>query len=332
MASLAPTFGVPRVQLSSSVPDTTLDDLNAFVDLDISALAWTKIRKNSPKKKLAGTYFVKIVEMGYDEDNNGFTFGKSTPTVAGQLIGSGEGLLCRIDNGDFDTNMGDCAFIGIFIAKGAGDYRLANLGYMDPDNDFSYMVTGEPLLDALSMTATELDGNTPLDYAGNRTPVAIEYSKRFRTVGGVKINHRMESTKVDQDDACAYDVPVARSADLEFAVLSNNLEDLAQLSAGDYVKYTDSNTDIVELGDSEIQAILSQLKGNKAVKVIYPPNKKGSQVTKVFAGATDVSNAEWVENYQKLEQFRLDQKLIGAPVDDCLGSIGGGVAYVRQAA
>ena len=49
-------------------------------------------------------------------------------------------------------------------------------------------------------------------------------------------------------------------------------------------------------------------------------------------GNVDVSNAEWVEDYKKLEQFKLDQKLVGAPIDDLIGSVGTGISYVRYAA
>ena len=333
MGSLAPTFGVPRVQLSTFDRATSLDDLNSFSDVNVSVITPTVIKKNSPKVPLAGDYKVKVVEVGYDVTNLGFTFGKATANESSaHTVTAGQGILVNIANDDFATYMGKSIAIGIFLQKGVGDYRLASLGYMDADNDFAYCLTGEAMLDAFNASDTILDSNTAGETGGSRKPCGVAYGKRFRTVGGVRIRHRMESTKVDQDDAPAYDVPVARAADIEFSVLSNNLDDLMQLSAGDYTKFTDLDSSVVEQGDSEIQAIVSQLTGNKALKVLYPPNKLGRQVTKLFMGNVDVSNAEWVEDYKKLEQFKLDQKLVGAPIDDLIGSVGTGISYVRYAA
>ena len=49
MGSLAPTFGVPRVQLSTFDRATSLDDLNSFSDVNVSVITPTVIKKNSPK-------------------------------------------------------------------------------------------------------------------------------------------------------------------------------------------------------------------------------------------------------------------------------------------
>ena len=332
MPSLAPTLGVPKVQLSTVDSTTTVGSL-AAATIAYSVLAPTKFRHASSKIPLNGTYKVTIALVGYDIVNRGFTIAISSPQSVGQVVPLGSGILIRIAQ-PFATsaagaNMENAIAVAIFLSKGSGNPRLANFGYIDPDNDFSYLAMYEPLLAAPNDTQATLGAATVTDTFGSRDPKAVVYSNPFRTVGGVRKTHRQEAVRVDQDDAPAYDSPVARAVDLEFSVLSNSLLDLAQLSGGDYQTYLDTNGDTVELADTEIQAITSQLTGNKAIKVLYAPDKLGHQATELFMGNVDVSNAEFVENYQKTEQFRLDQKLVGAPIDGLTGAVGSGISYNR---
>ena len=329
MPSKAPTFGVPVMYFGLVDEPTAIGSL-AATTIAYSVITPSKYRKSSVKKKLSGTYNITLALLGYDIVNKGFTIGISSPASANQVVTSGQGVLCRITSANFATNMANAIAVAVFVKKGNGNPRMANFSYIDPDTDWSFLVTHEPLAAAVSETQTVLGAATPTDQTGSRVAKGVLYTKKGPTTGGVRFIHRQEQVNVSPDDSTDYTAPTARATDVEFSLMSNAIVDLADIMNGDSVTYTDTNGDTVEQGDNmDIQSIISQLTGNFAIKALQPPDKRGNQVTRLLMGNLITSSSEFTEDYQKSQQFRLDMRLNAASIDELTGAVGTGVLHSR---
>jgi hypothetical protein len=315
-------YGVPTVQVSTPDPVNSLATM-AAVTFAVTSVPAGKILRGSSRTPLpAGTYKVWATLMGYDPQG-GYAMTASTATMTTAVTNtSGNGLLCRIAATNFGaTNIITAVSVALWIQVGSANPQLCDFAYVNPSLDFSFLIQYLPSSQAPYTTASVLTGAAADPLLGSiRTPQASLLGTAYETTGGVQFNHQREGFTASPDNSRNFPVTTSRGTDVSFRILNPLLQDSEQVQGGDYLSYTDTDTNstVIEQGASDLFTTLANMRGNGAILVTYPANNAGRVLRKLVLGCQTVNNDTFTETFQKDAQTELQFTLSSACYDKLL--------------
>jgi hypothetical protein len=321
-------FGVPTVQFGLTDTATTLPSLQTSV-ITAAETAWTRRRKNTSFKNLSGDYKVGVALMGYDDENGGYAIAEMSDLSSTITVAAGEGIL--IELATLPAGMVSAVAASIWLQKGTALPQLAGYAYVDDTgNPFSYMLRKEPSLAAPRVAeATLISAAATTDLLKYRTPKGSAWTSKVETTGGIQFPRSKQTAEYQPDSTLDTRIPLGSNTSLRFSIYSTGLDDLADNVGGDFVEYTATGGDTVQLLDSDPHIIASTLDGNRAIKCLMPADNNGKAITRLFIGNTIInvsdSNEEWVKD----RIYRLDVECAPLAFDDLLKTCDTGIYYVR---
>lgn len=329
MPSQQPVFGVPTVFVSED--DTTQLTTMAAVTTAASAVTPSKYTNTQGGKKLSGSYKIAVAPFGRDIVNFGYTFGIPTAFQGMAVsITSGQGLLIRIATGAKPGFMSKTIAMAVFLQKGSADPWLAGYAFIDNSADFAYLQMTEPGADVPTFTTTQLSAGTVVSPSGSRDPYGVTYRKITPTTGGVRFTHRRQKVQVSPDQTLDYEAPTAAATDISFRAYRQGIEDVTYSIGGNFTSFTDTNSDLVELGESDLYTTAAAVEGNRAIKIVMPRQPGGLQQQRLYIGNLTVNSADVTEEYLKTAQAALDFNFTAASYDDLLVPFNTGLFYTRR--
>ena len=310
----APSFGVSKFQFGLIDKASTAPALNASTVV-LSPIAPTVFRKYTSRPLIpAGDYNVYVAYVGYDPAG-GYAIARSSATPGSPVtLNSGEYIGVRIATqpSGFAKALG----AAVLIQDASEDPKIVDVAYVPMTGAFSWMLTSMGSPGANRISVAELTSINAGEISGSsRTPYGVEWSKILKTTGGMRFRHPVESTEVDPDDGSKYSIPVARKTNVEFSQLTSALADLGQATGGEYVKFTDAGSNVIEQYSGDINDIVSALSGNTAMKVLRPVQAGGRIYYRLMFGNLGSNNSDVVEDEQKLKASQIDWVLEGANID-----------------
>lgn len=329
MSSIAPTFGVPGVAFSYIDTVTTPSLSAATIAYSIVTPNANTYRKNSTMPKLSGTYKVIVALMGLDDVNRGYGIAESSALSATQTVAAGQGILVNIAT--LPANMAGAVVATIWLQKGSADPKMAAFGFIDPGTQFSCLLMNEPWATAPSApTAVLIDDAQTNRLLLNRTPKNATYGDYLETTRGVSFNKKTTKIQVAPDSGADYTVTTVRSTDLAFAVMSNDLGSLAQVEAGDTWTFIDSDSTVVDQSQFDLVAIANTIQGNMPLKVVMPPDDRGTVIYELHLGNVQVNTSDFSIKMLKNEPFAIDVLQEAAPLDALTRSMMNGIRWGRR--
>lgn len=329
MPANLPPFGVSLVSFGSPDPTNNVGSLAAATTA-YSVITPDKFTQNSRLAALNDTYNITLALLGFDRVNKGYTIGISTPASSDQVVTTGEGILMRIAQ-PLPTGMADAIAVAVFLQKGSADPQMVDYAYIDPFTDFSFLLMTEPLRSAFTVPQATLAAATATRQIGSRTGARVIYTPFTPTTGGVRRNHKFTKTDYRPDDSPDSQIPVGTGTDLEFSVYTDDLEILAQAIGGDFTEFTDTDSSVVQQLYSNMYSTVANIDGNRALKVLDPPNNLGVENNNLYLGNVVSNVQDFTEGRLKTEAATVNYLLSAANLDRMLAPFRTGIRWSRRA-
>ncbi len=305
---------------------------------DITMGASTRLDNDiNPSLSTADTYQFVIGFVGEDRKNGGYTV-----TVCSQ--GSGiatialpkNGLRISVPNGSLPTYYDEAVCMAVFVKiNGSSKYQLCKLAYIDPTGDFNTMITHKPLLTAPSFNLVTLQTNDATDdWLGSRVGNGFTFETVEPTTGEITEKYAVSSVPVDPNNGPPFNVRSAVASGLEFNLLLNDIKDFVNAAGGYWAKYTDvGGTNTIEEGMYSLATAQAVLRGNRPVRVNYPPTGNGSTSAEVglFLGLLTFNQQELTAAWSKSGTTPVKFNFETAILDKLVSSQHAKVSYKKTA-
>jgi hypothetical protein len=332
MPSDIPGLGVGTIYVQEDTTSGSLPSL-AAATIGAAALTPTRFVRSSNLRPVGGngTYKVAVASFGIDRVNGGYTFGIASAVSSGVTPTAGQGINVRIASSEYAalTNVDLAVGFAIFLQKGSASPQLLNIGIVDTSQDFSFLVMTEANPAAAKVSTANLAAATVTTQDGSRAPGGVNFVKH-RTSGGVRRRHRATTVPYTPDDSVDSTLTTARAVDLEFNVLSDGLDDLMLAQGGDFVIYTDTNSQVVSQGAADLYTTTCNISGNKAIKYDMANRTDGSHITCLHIGNVVNNQQEWTEERRKNEASTIPYLLSATSIDRLLVGIQTGSYLIRN--
>lgn len=324
-------IGVPKVFLPQRLSSDVGNKIAAVHALTFTASAATPtsllLNDANPDLDTTASYYVTIAPVGEDKTNGGITFGATSPVTGPITVTAGQGILVNVANANYVSNMSSAMAMAVFLRKNSGNYQLQGYAYIDPSNDFNYMITSEPLATASSYTAALLQSTTADDAIGSRVPYAITYAALTPTTGGVNVSRDVASVTVSPDNAPDYQLATARGTTITFGLLPNDIKQVVQANAGNYAKYSVSGGHIVETSNMSLATAVALITGNMPLKLVLPPDANRVQEIRLYMGTITQNQSSGAEPWSKTSTTPLQFTFANVLVDALLNDVQVEVCY-----
>lgn len=310
MPKLAPSIYVPQIFLGDvDVTAGALPGLNTLA-FSASAVTPTTFVQNEVRTDLSAgaSYQVAIGLWGYDQTNQGWTIGPISPGSGIVVPTAGQVIRVIVPNANWPANTFNTKVAAIFLKKGAGNFQLCDLAYIDPSNDFNFYIGAEPFTGTPTRTWAFLANASGDSTFGSMNPYAMKETAVGVTSGGVTYNNTVSTVSVSPDDSPDYNIVTSRGSNLTFSSLQNEVVDIIRATAGIFVKADGDNGSSIQVSQSVLLTSSAVLKGNKHI-IVNEQNSDGSPVTRIYLGNLTTSQSEQTLNRTKnavaLVQFNL---------------------------
>lgn len=295
--------GVPVVQLPTR--GTTAIGTIASVTKTVTATAANKSLLLAGQKPLVAgeDYNVILTPLGFQKTKTGYTVGiGSAELVSPVTVAAGEGLLIRIDNTDLGavTQLANAICMVIWLKVGAAaDYQLADFAMIDPQQDFSYMLTHKAFSGVPYVPATTLTALTPTAYLGERDDYPVVYEEVPTTTGGVSLTYRFNTFESRPDTGVNFQQKLGSAVAMEFRCYTGDIFSLMQAIEGNAVEFTDTDAALITQGNYALQSALSVVRGVQPIKFDMPPDSDGNVEQVLLLGNVTSNVAEFTRNLVK---------------------------------
>ena len=339
MANIVPPLGVSQVSAllpNSDALPTMLGVTDAF-----SVVTPTVYNRGSNKKAMSAVndYNVYLAAFGMDQINGGYTFGIATAASGDQEVSAGQGVLCRVAAADIATatHLSEAVGIALFLQVGAATPQICAVGMVNAATDFSFLIMEEPYFSATKISAADLatPPATPTRGIGSRNASNFGTTPLLLTdpsSGGVREVNSVTTAAFRPDNSVNTDIKTSQAVAVEFNCLSDQLDFLMQAAGGDYVQYTDTNSDICYQGSYNNYVTTSNVPGNTALLVTDPPQTNGNFLNRLYTGNVAENQGEYTFARTKEEAPSVPLTLKPAALDGLLNGISTGQALGRNAA
>jgi len=316
-------IGVSQIQLST--PTGTLLSSASGVGWTAAAITPTNITLNDVNSPLSttSTYSVILAFVGQDTVNGGYTVTQSTSAVTGISVSTGQGILCSIPVANIPASTANTPAVAVFLKTGSGNYQLAEFAYINASQDFNHVIVSTPLYSVPSgFTAAVLQSatNTGNGILGSRAAGGWTFTALTPTTGGVTVDRTTSNVTVSPDTGGDFQVTTTRTAGIEFSLLPNDILQVIQGNAGNYVAYTATDGSIIQEGQMSIFTAVSVIPGNNPLIMTMPPDGQGYIENRLYLGQllrNQQANTEaWTKTNTTPIKFRYD----AAPIDTLVNS------------
>ena len=333
MSKNVPLIGVSTVVLSA--PNPAAAALPSLITVNPVASANTPVTRvnNEVRSDLTTgvAYQVVLACMGYDIVNGGWCIGvASQPSGSVTLSTAGQGIAVNVPNGSWPGGMftaGDHRLVAVFLKAGAGSYTLCDFAYVDPSNNFNFLINAQPFsgtptrsLAFLQAASTDSVFVSRAPYPGAETSVGV-------TSGGVTIDRGVSQANISPDNAPDYSVVTSRSCNVTFSSLQNNVVDIVRGSSGLYAQFTAIDGNAIQVAQSTMLTASAVLKGNAMIVINEPADSYGISATRLLLGNLTISQTQVTISRNKTSPALVNYNLQTAAVDGLLVNMNSEVVY-----
>jgi len=259
-----------------AVPSSNGISLPSCVTLVFSASGdtLTDFLHNSIQGTLATgvNYQVAVGLVGKDTTTDGYSV---TPTsgTSGNIVLTGvqNSIKVKIPNANWPSNFQYAGFVAVFLKIGSGNFQLAACAPVDPSNDMVISVASTPLTQAESWPIATLNSSTVSSGAlGDRKPTGFTFTSIVPTTNDVVITDQVGgSITFSPNTASDFSITTARSMQITFSAMANDVKTFILAGAGEYAATTDSGH-IYQYSARAINTAQAVVKGNTPLIVTMP--------------------------------------------------------------
>lgn len=333
MPAVKPAIYVPTVSIGA--PDFTLSplpSLNAITPVACAITPTTPILNNEIRADLDTTasYRFVIGLWGYDKPNQGWTIGKCSQPSAAVTVSAGQFIRLSIPNASWPVGFSGTKLAAVFMRKGAGDYQLCQLAYVDPSNEFNTAIAAECFPVTPTRTLSFLQNASGDSTMGSMIPYPMQEEAVGTTTGGVNYDRSAATVTVSPDNTTDYNVVTARGCSLSFNLLASDVRDVVKATAGIDVKYVGNDGANYEEAQQTLITAAAILKGNRHI-IVNETTSDGTPVTRILVGNLTTSQAAVTVSRTKTAVAQLQFNLQTASVDALLNGLDSEIAFSRKA-
>jgi hypothetical protein len=331
--AVKPAIYVPTVSIGA--PDFTLavlPSLNAITPVACAITPTTPILNNEIRADLdtTATYRFVVGLFGYDQPNQGYTIGKCSQPSAATTISAGQFIRLSIPNASWPVGFSGTKLAAVFMKKGAGDYQLCQLAYIDSANEFNTSIAAECFPVCPTRTLSFLQNASGDAVFGTMLPYPMQEEAVGTTTGGVNYDRSASTVTVSPDNTTDYNVVTARGCSLSFNLLASDVRDVVKATAGIDVKYTGNDGASYEDAQQTLITAAAILKGNRHI-IVNETTSDGTPVIRILVGNLTTSQAAVTVSRTKTAVAQLAFNLQTASVDSLLNGLDSEIAYSRRA-
>lgn len=333
MPAVKPAIYVPTVAIGA--PDFTLSvlpSLNAITPVACAVTPTTPILNNEIRADLdpSATYQFVIGLWGYDKPNQGWTIGKCSQPSAATTITAGQFIRLSVPNASWPVGFSGTKLVAVFMKKGASDYQLCQLAYLDPANEFNTAIAAECFPVTPVRTLAFLQNASGDSTMGSMLPYPMSQEDVGTTTGGVNYDRSAATVTVSPDNTTDYNVVTARGCSLSFNLLASDVRDVVKATAGIDVKYVGNDGANYEEAQQTLITAAAILKGNRHI-IVNETTSDGTPVIRILVGNLTTSQAAVTVSRTKTAVAQLQFNLQTASVDALLNGLDSEIAYSRKA-
>lgn len=286
-----------------------------------SADTLTDVLHNSIQSALAtGTnYQIAVALVGRDTTSGGYSV---TPTSASSgtlsLTGVQNSIKVKVLNASWPSNFQYAGFVAVFIAVGAGNFQLANCAPVDASNDMVISVSALPITGAETFSIATLNSSTTTTSGalGDRKPVGYTFTTIAPTTNDVVITDQVGgSITFSPNTAADFSITTARSIQVTFSAMANDVKTFITAGAGEFASTVDSGHTF-QSSMRAINTAQAVVKGNDPLLITMPVDPTtGVSETVLFCSLLLQNQAELKMAWSKKSQTPTDFQFQTVPVD-----------------
>lgn len=295
--------GVPIVRLSKR--GTTAIGTIGGITPTIAAEAYTNNLLLAGQKPLVTgeDYSIVVAPLGFQPTRTGYTIDISTPVMVTPIstLAAGEGIRIDITNSALGavTQAINAICMTIWLKVGAADYQLADFAPIDPQQDFSYMLTHKAFSGVQYIPEATLTAATAHPYLGDRNAYPVVYSEVPTTTGGVQLMYRFNTFESRPDSGVNFQQKLGSAIGMEFRCLTGSIFTLAEAVEGNAVEFVDDNGATRTQAHYALQSALSVVRGCMPIQFDMPPDDEGNVEVVTMLGNVTSNAAEFTRSLVK---------------------------------
>jgi len=303
---------------------------------DITLGASTKLDNDiNPSLSTADTYQFVIGFIGEDRVNGGYTVGVcSQGSGIATIAAATNGLRISVLNASLPTFYDEAVCMAVFVKVNASSkYQLCKLAYIDPEGDFNTIITHKPLLSAPKFNLSDLQSNVSTNaILGSRVGYGFTFEKIEPTTQEITERYAITTVSVSPNNGPDFNVRTSVASGLEFMLLLNDIKDFISAVGGYWAKYDDSAAvNSIEEGMFSLATAQSVLRGNRPVRVNYPPDGQGNAEIGLFLGLLTFNQQELTAAWSKSATTPVRFVFEAAILDRLVTSQHAKVSYKKKA-
>lgn len=289
------------VQSENTVP-SALSITPTVSDIDLGPT--TKLNNDiNPPLNTADTYQFVIGFVGEDRVNGGYTVGFcSQGSGIVSIAEADNGIRISVPNASLPTYYDEAVCMAVFVKiNSASKYQLCKLAYIDPEGDFNTIITHKPLRSAPKFNLSLLQSTDDTDETlGSRVGYGFTFEKIEPTTQEITERYAVTTVPVSPNNGPDFNVRTTVASGLEFNLLLNDIKNFVQAAGGHWAKYNDAAGDyLIEEGEFSLATAQAVLRGNRPVKVNYPPDGLGNAEVGLFLGLLSFNQQELTAAWSK---------------------------------
>ena len=289
------------VQSQNTVP--TLLSITPTVS-DISLGATTRLDNDiNPPLSTADTYQFAVGMVGEDRVNGGYTVGVvSNATGIVSIASATNGLRVSVPNASLPTYFDEAVCMAVFVKiNSSSKFQLCKLAYVDPDGDFDTVILHKPLLSAPKFNFADLHSSLSTNaILGSRVGYGFTYEVVEPTTQEITERYAVTTVPVSPNNGPDFNIKTSVASGLEFQLLLNDIKDFVNAASGYWAKYNDrAGVYQIEEGEFALATAQTVLRGNRPIRVTYPPDGQGSAEIGLFLGLLTFNQQELTAAWSK---------------------------------
>lgn len=287
----------------------------------------------NPPLSTSDTYQFVIGFVGEDRTNGGYTVavcsrGSGIATIAA----ASNGLRISVLNGSLPTFYDEAVAMAVFVKiNGSSKYQLCKLAYIDPDGDFNTIITHKPLLSAPKFDLSLLQAATVDPTLGSRVGNGFTFQTATPTTQEITERYQVTTVSVSPNTGPDFNIRTSVASGLEFKLLLNDIKNFVDAVGGYWAKYNDvSGLNEIEEGMYSLATAQAIFRGNRPVRVTYPPDGLGNAEIALFLGLLTFNQTELTAAWSKSADTPVNFVFESAILDGLINSQHAKVSYKKR--
>ena len=308
------------LSITPSVSDIPLVNGSSKIDNDIN-----------PRLSTADTYQFVVGFVGEDRVNGGYTVGVcSQGTGVATIADNANGMRISIPNGSLPAFYDEAVCMAVFVKINASSkYQLCKLSFIDPEGDFNTIITHKPLRSAPKFNLSTLQTNVSTDATlGSRVGYGFTFEQIEPTTQEITERYQVTTVPVSPNTGPDFNIRTSVASGLEFKLLLNDIKDFVNAVGGYWAKYNDvSGLNEIEEGMYSLATAQAIFRGNRPVRVTYPPDGLGNAEVALFLGLLTFNQTELTAAWSKSADTPVNFVFESAILDRLINSQHAKVSY-----